>query len=100
MKRFVLTLVAFAVVWAPQFASAQTTPINLAEKGFSFKGAAYHDIKQGRAGTCWILSSMAALESNGIDLTNRIHYLYNPWGMQVDVSWNDIKSEGGSFVIR
>jgi hypothetical protein len=34
--------------------------------------ASYTDIKQGNAGTCWILASIAALEHNGAHLENRI----------------------------
>jgi hypothetical protein len=37
-------------------------------------GTEYSDIAQGNAGTCWIDASIAALESSGIDLSQRIQY--------------------------
>jgi hypothetical protein len=36
--------------------------------------SSYTDIEQGNAGTCWILASIAAMEAQGIDLSQRIHY--------------------------
>jgi len=37
----------------------------------------YTDVSQGNAGTCWILASIAALENNGHDLSQQIHYQGN-----------------------
>ena len=37
----------------------------------------YTDISQGTSGNCWILASMAAMEANGHDLSQSIHYQGN-----------------------
>ena len=37
----------------------------------------YTDVSQGNAGTCWILASIAALEADGHDLSQWIHYQGN-----------------------
>jgi hypothetical protein len=39
--------------------------------------SSYTDIEQGFAGTCWILASIAAMEAQGVDLSQRIHYQGN-----------------------
>jgi hypothetical protein len=39
--------------------------------------SSYNDISQGNSGTCWILASMAAMEAQGTDLSQMIHYQGN-----------------------
>jgi hypothetical protein len=39
--------------------------------------SSYTDVSQGNAGTCWILASIAAMEAQGVDLSQMIHYQGN-----------------------
>jgi hypothetical protein len=63
----------FRIVAPPAPPAVQTSQ-SIAQKGFALTSARFQDIFQGDAGTCWILSSIAAVQNRGIDLTRRIRY--------------------------
>ncbi len=60
--------------------------------------SSYTDISQGSAGTCWILASMAAMESNGHDLSQLIHYQgNNTYTVQLYVPVNPSTRPAGGY---
>jgi hypothetical protein len=76
-------ILALCLLLAPlPLASAQPPPTksqNAPKSAVITSKGSYTDIKQGNAGTCWILSSIAAMEYNGYHFENRIHYEGKNW---------------------
>jgi hypothetical protein len=75
MRSFFVSLFLLLISWP--LASAQTAAPKprdeLSSVVVATKGA-FTDVKQGRADTCWILASLAALEYRGLRVENRIRY--------------------------
>jgi hypothetical protein len=60
--------------------------------------SSYTDISQGNAGTCWILASIAAMEADGHDLSQLIHYQGNDtYKVQLYVPNNPASRPAGGY---